>query len=106
MEFIAAIEKGGILMYPILLCSFISFTILFERLFSLRKSKITPAVDSIFHLAKLGNKDNFATEIKKRDDYLSDILEAVIDDDTEEDPVKLTEMYGKIISLSVYKSIY
>ncbi len=36
------IQKGGIVMYPILLCSVLSLAIFFERLWSLREGKIIP----------------------------------------------------------------
>ncbi len=36
------IQKGGIVMYPILLCSVLSVAIFLERLWSLRESKIIP----------------------------------------------------------------
>jgi len=95
-------EKGGFLMYPIVLCSIISLAVLLERFWSLRRSKVTPGLDFIFHLAKTADKKSFELEIKKRDDYLSKILSFVIDDDTDEDPVKLTEMYGKRVSVLIY----
>ncbi len=36
------IQKGGIVMYPILLCSVLSVAIFLERLWTLRESKIIP----------------------------------------------------------------
>lgn len=42
-------EKGGVMMYPLLLCSVIAVAIFFERLFALRRSNVLPRdfVDTI-----------------------------------------------------------
>ena len=41
-SFVQIMEKGGIIMYPILLLSIISLGIFFERLYTLRKDKFIP----------------------------------------------------------------
>lgn len=48
------IQKGGFFMYPIILCSVISLTIIFEKLWILRRSRIIPEglPDSILELVR------------------------------------------------------
>ncbi|MBU4152902.1 MAG: MotA/TolQ/ExbB proton channel family protein [Proteobacteria bacterium] len=48
--------KGGVLTWPILLCSIVAMTIFFERFFRYRvASKIHPhLIDSIYHLVSIG----------------------------------------------------
>ena len=36
------IEKGGVMMIPIGICSFVALAIFFERMMSLRRSKVIP----------------------------------------------------------------
>lgn len=103
MDIFMIFEKGGIAMYPILLCSIISVAILLERLFALRISKIVGNPDLILHLAQNNSWDEIAKEVKKRDDCLSEILDMVITDTTNEDPAKVTEMYAKKVSVGIYK---
>ncbi len=103
MGFAEIMEKGGILMWPILLCSVVSLTVLLERIWAFRKKTVMPDSDFIFRLAKTADVAEFTAEVKKRKDYLSSILLLVHEDDTNEDPVKLTEMYGKQFSTVVYR---
>ncbi len=103
MDIFTIFEKGGITMYPILLCSIISLAILFERLYSFRPARITGNTDIILHLAQKRLWDEIAGEVKKRDDFLSIILDMVLSDTTNEDPVKVTEMYAKKVSSDIYR---
>jgi len=50
------IQKGGVFMYPIILCSVVSLAIVFEKLWVLRKSRIMPdgLPESIEELIKEG----------------------------------------------------
>lgn len=105
MDIFMIFEKGGVIMYPILLCSIISIAVLFERMFSLRGSKIFSNPDLILHLAQNGSWDEIAKEVKKKDDLFSRILDLVIEDNTGEDPVKVTEMYAKKVSAEIYRWI-
>jgi len=105
VDFFEIMEKGGILMYPILFCSVISLIILMERLVALRKSRIVSGYDLVIHLAQTGSWSELAKEVKKRDDYLSLILDLVLADDTQEDPAKVTEMYAKRVSSGIYRWI-
>ncbi|HSW59829.1 MAG TPA: MotA/TolQ/ExbB proton channel family protein [bacterium] len=98
-------EKGGVIMYPILLCSIISIAVLFERIFALRRSRIVSNPDLILHLSEKGSWDEIAKEVKKKDDLFSRILDLVIADNTGEDPVKVTEMYAKKVSADIYRWI-
>lgn len=103
MDIFTIFEKGGIAMYPILLCSIISVTVLLERLFALRAIKIIGKPDYILHLAQNNSWDEIAKEVKRKDDILSAILDLVINDTTNEDPAKVTEMYAKKVSSNIYK---
>lgn len=103
MDILTIFEKGGITMYPILLCSIISIAVLFERIFALRKSRIVSNPDLIIHLAEKDSWDEIAKEVKKKDDFLSQILDLTIADNTNEDPAKVTEMYAKKVSADIYR---
>jgi len=105
MDIFVIFEKGGVIMYPILLCSIISVAVLFERLFFLRRSRIVFNPDLILHLAQKGSWGEIAKEVKKNDDLFSRILDLVLADTTEEDPVKVTEMYAKKVSSDIYRWI-
>jgi len=43
-SFLLLMEKGGFTMIPIFLCSLIALTIIIERMFTLRRSKVIPSV--------------------------------------------------------------
>jgi len=43
MGFFEFIEKGGIVMYPIIFFSIISLTVFFERIFAIREAKVIPS---------------------------------------------------------------
>lgn len=43
MDLIGFIEKGGIIMYPIILCSIISLAVFFERLWVTQEKKVIPS---------------------------------------------------------------
>ena len=105
MDIFVIFEKGGVIMYPILLCSIISVAVLFERLFFLRRSRIVSNPDLILHLAQKGSWGEIAKEVKKNDDLFSRILDLVLADTTDEDPVKVTEMYAKKVSSDIYRWI-
>lgn len=53
------IKAGGLLMWPILLCSVIALAIVIERFWSLRTERITPKnlVNNVWQWAKTGNLD-------------------------------------------------
>ena len=105
MDIFMIFEKGGVVMYPILLCSIISIAVLFERIFFLRRSKIMSNPDLILHLAEKNSWDEIEKEVKKKDDLFSRILDLVIADRTGEDPAKVTEMYAKKVSADIYRWI-
>lgn len=105
MDIFMIFEKGGVVMYPILLCSIISIAVLFERMFFLRRSKIMSNPDLILHLAEKNSWDEIEKEVKKKDDLFSRILDLVIADRTGEDPAKVTEMYAKKVSADIYRWI-
>jgi biopolymer transport protein ExbB len=103
--FLEIIDKGGILMYPIMLCSVVSFAVLFERLHFLRRKNILNNPEFIIHLASKGSWDEIAGEVKKKNDILSRILDLAIADNTGEDAAKVTEMYAKNVSSDIYRGI-
>ncbi len=92
-------------MYPIILCSVVSFAVLFERLFFLRKKNIVNNPEFLIHLASKGSWDEIAGEVKKKNDILSKILDLAIADTTGEDSAKVTEMYAKNVSSDIYRGI-
>ncbi len=105
MGIVEVFEKGGILMYPIILCSVISFAVLLERLFFLRKKNIMSSPEFIIHLASKNAWNEIANEVKKKNDILSYILDLVISDTTDKDVSKVTEMYAKNVSSDIYRGI-
>jgi biopolymer transport protein ExbB len=68
-SFLQLMEKGGILMYPILFLSIVSLGIFFERLFALRKERFMPArfMEKLYET--LGTKNiEAALELSKSED--------------------------------------
>ena len=53
-------KAGGLLMWPILICSVISLAIIFERFWSLQEKRITPKhlVTQVWQWAKVGHLNN------------------------------------------------
>jgi biopolymer transport protein ExbB len=105
MGILEIFEKGGVLMYPIILCSVVSFAVLFERLLFLRRKNILNNPEYIIHLASKGSWDEIAGEVKKKNDILSRILDLAIADTTGEDAAKVTEMYAKNVSSDIYRGV-
>ena len=65
MNIFTIFTKGGVVMYPILLCSIVSVAILFERLFALRKSRIIANSELMMHLAEKHSWDELKETAKK-----------------------------------------
>jgi biopolymer transport protein ExbB len=73
---IELIIKGGIVMYPIILCSIIALAIFIERLFILRKKAVIPA-DLIFYVEEQLKKKNIPAALEvceKNDSSISKIF--------------------------------
>jgi len=72
------IKAGGILMWPILLCSVISLAIIAERFWSLRTNKICPKnlVTQVWEMNKKGQLDLKQIQKIKRNSQLGRILAA------------------------------
>jgi biopolymer transport protein ExbB len=72
------IKAGGILMWPILLCSIISLAIIAERFWSLRTNKICPKylVSQVWEMYKKGQLDNTQISKLKRESQLGRVLAA------------------------------
>jgi len=72
------IKAGGILIWPILLCSVISLAIITERFWSLRKNKICPKnlVSHVWEMNKKGQLDKKEIQKIKRQSQLGRVLAA------------------------------
>jgi biopolymer transport protein ExbB len=72
------IKAGGILIWPILLCSIISLAIIAERFWSLRTNKICPKnlVSQVWEMNKKGQLDKKEIQKIKRQSQLGRVLAA------------------------------
>ena len=72
------IQKGGLLMVPIILCSVIAMAIIGERFWSLQKKKIVPPelVPQVWSLAKENKLDDVTIRRLKSNSPLGEILSA------------------------------
>lgn len=103
MDIFTIFTKGGIVMYPILLCSIVSVAILFERLFSLRKSRIISNGDLLMHLAEKHAWNDLKETAQKRDDLFSRVIYMTLSDPSSEtETQKTTEMYAKKMTEEIY----
>ena len=106
MDIFTIFSKGGIVMYPILLCSIVSVAILFERLFALRKSKIISNGDLFMHLAEKHSWEELKETAKKNDDFFSRVVYMTLSDpSSESETEKITEIYAKKITEEIYSRI-
>jgi biopolymer transport protein ExbB len=103
MTFAEIMDKGGVLMYPIFLCSIISLAALFERLWALRSSRVTPSLELYLHIAKTGTRETMIAEAQKRDDFLSQLLRQVLSDDEAADTARMTGIHAKRLGISIYR---
>lgn len=70
-------QKGGVVMYPLLLCSMISLTIILERtLFWIRENRRADRtlVDQVLELARLKKYDEIRTSTQGAGDYVIRVL--------------------------------
>lgn len=103
MDIFTIFTKGGIVMYPILLCSIVSVAILFERLFSLRKSRIISNGDLLMHLAEKHAWNDLKETAQKGDDLFSRVIYMTLSDPSSEtETQKTTEMYAKKMTEEIY----
>ena len=103
MDIFTIFSKGGIVMYPILLCSVVSVAILFERLFALRKSRIISNRDLLMHLAEKGSWDEMKETTQKNDDFFSRTVYLTLNDPASAtETQKITEMYAKKMTEEIY----
>ena len=103
MDIFTIFTKGGIVMYPILLCSIVSVAILFERLFALRKSRIISNKDLLLHLAEKGSWDEMKEATGKNDDFFSRTVYLTLNDPASSGEMqKITEMYAKKMTGEIY----
>ncbi len=72
------IEAGGLLMWPILLCSVVSLAIVSERLWSLQQNKIAPKnlVATVWQWQKTGDLDARKIQNMRRQSPLGSVLAA------------------------------
>ena len=103
MDIFTIFTKGGIVMYPILLCSIVSVAILFERLFALRKSRIIANSELMMHLAEKHSWNELKETAKKGDDLFSRVIYMTLSDPSSEtDTQKITEIYAKKVTEEIY----
>ncbi len=103
MDIFTIFTKGGVVMYPILLCSIVSVAILFERLFALRKSRIISNSELLMHLAEKHSWDELKETAKKGDDLFSRVIYMTLSDPSSEtDTQKITEIYAKKVTEEIY----
>lgn len=103
MDIFTIFTKGGIVMYPILLCSVVSVAILLERLFALRKSRIIANRDLLMHLAEKHSWDELRETAKKGSDLFSRVIYMTLSDpSSESEPEKITEIYAKKVTEEIY----
>lgn len=103
MDIFTIFTKGGVVMYPILLCSIVSVAILFERLFALRKSRIISNGDLLMHLAEKHSWDELRETAKKGDDLFSRVIYMTLSDpSSESETAKITEIYAKKVTEEIY----
>ena len=69
---INSIIKGGVFMYPIIICSILSLAIFLEKMWSLRAKKIMP-VDFLSEIEQLLNKRNIVEALRLCDGSRSSI---------------------------------
>ncbi|NPA24978.1 MAG: MotA/TolQ/ExbB proton channel family protein [Deltaproteobacteria bacterium] len=74
------VMKGGVLMYPILLCSILTLAILFERLFALRRSRVIPEkfIIEVSDLVRQGRMEDAMTKCRLNDSSIARVLMAGI----------------------------
>ena len=103
MDIFTIFTKGGIVMYPILLCSIVSVAILFERVFALRKSRIISNSDLLMHLAEKHSWGELKETAQKGDDLFSRVVYMTLSDPaSESETAKITEIYAKKVTEEIY----
>ena len=103
MDIFTIFTKGGVVMYPILLCSIVSVAILLERLFALRKSRIISNSDLLMHLAEKHAWDELKEAAKKGDDLFARVISMTLSDpSSESETAKITEIYAKKVTEEIY----
>jgi biopolymer transport protein ExbB len=73
----ALFQKGGVVMYPLLLCSVVSLTVILERsLFWIRENRCVDKtlVDQVLELTRLRKYDEIKTSTQGVDDYVVRVL--------------------------------
>ena len=103
MDIFTIFTKGGVVMYPILLCSIVSVAILLERLFVLRKSRIIANSELMMHLAEKHSWDELKETAKKGDDLFSRVVYMTLEDPSSAtETEKITEIYAKKVTEEIY----
>ncbi len=102
------IQKGGIIMYPIIFCSVVALALIIERLVNLRKGKILPKelIIGVENFLKKGLFDEAVSLCKKfpGSPLSSVVVEAVNNRGLPEDELKeRVELVGKREAMELYR---
>ncbi len=103
MNFWEIMDKGGVLMYPILFCTVISLTILFERMWIFAKRLNKKEIDFILQTAKTSNLSDLKDFLNSKDNFLAEILFNVIANSGDASFEKTAEIYAKQSTEEIYK---
>ena len=103
MDFWEIMDKGGVLMYPILFCTVISLTILFERIWTFNSKLNKREIDFIEQTAKTSSIDDLKNFLQSKNNFLSNILFNVIVNSSNSSFEKTAEIYAKQSTEEIYK---
>lgn len=93
------IESGGLLVWPILFCSLLGFSIFFERLFKYRKIlKQQENFDSVYHMITMGDHANAQSIIQDKPTRFSIatrvLLEAITVEDSDRETLEMVLIHS------------
>ena len=112
LEFVDLLDKGGLLVWPILFCSFLGTTIFFERLLRYRKfMKRREDLNPWFHMLHDGKFESVQDKLREGEQKPSAVrtilLEALSVDEPDRETMEMTLIHGverEVSSLSRYLS--
>jgi len=112
LEFLGLLDKGGLLVWPILFCSFLGATIFFERLLRYRRfMKRREDLNPWFHMLREGKFESVQKKLREGEQKPSAaraiLLEALSVDEPDRETMEMTLVHGierEVSSLSRYLS--